>query len=332
MNLPAFDPAVLTVDGDITLGLAQRTGHGLRGHRVAISTDVGDDLRAICRATLNALGDRNAVPYSDDLAFDTSAEYMVVQRASLVAHTVAPRRGRPRRDEPGERPQVEMDAATLQVLDAASSLPQLNSRELNRQSFAFYAAVVGDNAAARVAFVRAWNPYKVAFAGRLLTMFGDRLHRIEDPLLAFDRSFDIVVTAEAVAIMSADPFEKLFRDVDTMRDRIPVWSEAVVTALPLDPASADRLEDLCARNSRAARLARNLYERGVLSTSFAIGPLEDEMRRQGFEADRLVKDGKLFLEHDPDVISLLKLVDERLYTGWSSNTPWDVGSRSKRST
>jgi len=33
---------------------------------------------------------------------------------------------------------------------------------------------------------------------------------------------------------------------------------------------------------------------------------------------------------DDDIPIRLKLIDEKLYTGWSTNKKWDVGTRSER--
>jgi hypothetical protein len=150
------------------------------------------------------------------------------------------------------------------------------------------------------------------------------------PLLAFESTFDLLVTTSEVAILRGDAFETVFRDLDSMKERIPTWSGAVAQALPLDDVSAQRLQALCERNSRVLRQVRSMYERGVLRVKFSLPALRDELTRQGLEANRLIKNGKLVLEDD-DIHGVLKVLDEKFYQGWHSQTRWDVGTRSPRS-
>ncbi len=148
MTEVTFSPSALSASGDITLVLAQRTTK-LKGFRVAMHTDVEAELRRICEETLAALAQRTAVPYSDDLSFDPESQYLVAEPGQLVAHELAPRRGRPKSEEEAERPMVEMDPQALRVLSDASSLDQMDAADLGKRSFLFYVAVVGDDPAAR---------------------------------------------------------------------------------------------------------------------------------------------------------------------------------------
>ncbi len=294
-------------------------------------TDVASELRTICTATLAAIVERTALAYSDDLAFKAKSQYLLVPSSALVAHRPEPRRGRRATDAPAEPPQIEVDAGARHVLADASSLPELDASELKSQSFVFYAAVVGDDPDHRIAFVDKWNPYKAGLSGQLTTFFGDRLRRIEGPLLIFERSFDMVVTDTAIAVLNPKAFEGAFRDIDAMKERFPVWGNAAVAALPLDDETANRLKSLCNKGGRLASQLRALYERGVFEVSFETAALRKEMRRQNLDADRLIANGKLVLD-EADIPIVLKLIDEKLYRGWMTETPWDVGTRSKRAT
>jgi hypothetical protein len=55
------------------------------------------------------------------------------------------------------------------------------------------------------------------------------------------------------------------------------------------------------------------------------------MNEQKLDVCRMIVKGKLVLD-DADVPAVLKLIDEKLYTGWQSDTQWDVGTRSQRGT
>jgi len=329
---PVFDPSAIDVSGAITLVVGQRSGvANIKGFRIAMHTDVTTELRSICEATLTNIDERTAVTYTDDLVFDAASEYLLVPSTLLIAHRPESRRGRHPVDAPAEPPQIEVDAGARPVLAGASSLPELDASELKNQSFVFYAAVVGDDPDHRIAFVDRWNPYKAGLSGRLMTVFADRLRRIEGPLLVFERAFDMVVTDTAIAVLDPKAFEGVFRDIDAMKERFPVWSDAAVSALPLDDATAQRLRSLCNKGGRLAAQLRGLYERGVFEMTFKTTALRKEMAQQNLDADRLIANGKLVLD-DADIPVVLKLIDEKLSKGWLTGTPWEIGTRSKRST
>lgn len=325
-----FDPSKIDVSGSITLVIARRSGRNLKGYRIAMHTAVATELRLVCTGTLASLGSRTAVPYADDVALAAGSQYLLVPSDVLVAHRTESQRGRRPAGGPPEPRQVEVDPSARQVLAVASSLPELDADDLKTQSFVFYAAVVGDNPDHRIAFVNKWNPYKAALSGQITTFFGDRLRRVEGPLLVFERSFDMVVTDSAIAVLSPRAFEEVFRDIDSMVARVPVWSNAAVLALPLDDASAARLKAFAGRSGRLAKQLRSLYERGAFEKPLDISKLRDELTRQSLDVDRLLVDNQLVLADD-DIPVVLKLIDEKLYTGWLTGTPWDVGTRSKRS-
>jgi hypothetical protein len=267
---PAFDPASIDTSGSITLVVARRSGRNYIGNRIAMSTDVGSDLRQICQETLNAISQRTAVAYADDLDFDREANYVLVPSNVLVSHRPEPRRGRQPAEEVAEVPQIEVDAGARRILASASSLDELNARDLKKQSFTFYAAVVGNNPDNRVAFVDRWNPYKAGLSGGIITNFGDRLTRIEGLLLVFEPSFDMVVADAAIAVLDLGAFEGVFRDIDAMVDRRPTWSAAAAAVLPLDDGTSELFAELCGRGGRVATQLRGMYERGVFGKAFYI--------------------------------------------------------------
>jgi hypothetical protein len=326
----SFDPAAIDVSGDITLIVAHRSGRNLKGHRVAMHTDVENELRKICAATLSFLGERKPVRYASDLAFDGDNEYLLVPGGKLLAHRRKPRHGRQPLPQPGqEAPVIEVDPAARVLLAQASSLPELAASDLAKQSLLLYAAVIGNDPEDRIAFLDKWNPYKAGLSGNLVTLFGDRLRRLEGPLLVFERTFDMVVSPNAIAVLDARAFEAIFRDIDAMTERIPAWSDAAIGALPIDDASAERIRILSLRSSRVAGQLRDLYERGAFSSPFKVADLRRELKAQDLDPDRLLTQGRLTLEED-DIPVVLKLLDEKLYKGWRTGTPWDVATRSPR--
>jgi hypothetical protein len=139
----------------------------------------------------------------------------------------------------------------------------------------------------------------------------------------------MVVTDSAIAVLDPQAFEAVFRDIDVMVDRVPGWTEAAISALPFDKATADRIETLAEHNKRLVKQIRGMYERGVFSKRITIPELRKEMEVQGLNTSSLIKNGKLTL-NDGDIPTLLKLVDEKLSVGWHTGTPWETGTRVKR--
>jgi hypothetical protein len=334
---PSFDPAKIDVRGAVTLAIARRVGANMKGYRVAMHTDVANELRTICANTIAALRSRKPVEYADDLDFEAETQYLLVPTDMLVAHRPESRRGRRKADDDGARTQVLMDPSASAILATASSLPELPMSELTDsegnlrdRSYVFYAAVVGDASQSRIAFVDRWNPYKAALSGRVTTWFGDRLRKVEGPLLVFERSFDMVVTDSAIAVLDPQAFEIVFRDIDAMVERVPGWTRAAISALPFDKATVDRIEALAEHNKRLVKQIRGMYERGAFSKRITVHALRKEMVQQKLDVGRLIKSGKLTLDDD-DIPTILKLVDEKLSVGWHTGTPWEMGTRVRRS-
>lgn len=315
--------------GDLTLVIAQRTtAKEPRGFRLAMHADVIDEIRRVCSATVESVRSRDAVSYESDLDFDHETQYLYVANDTTVVHRTD--RGRRGADGVAHPIQVETSPAARRLLSRASSLQQLDAGELKRQSFLFYAAVVGDDPDSRTAFVSHWNPYKASLSGHLLTSFGDRLRRVEGPLLVFKNTFDIVVAPSGIAVLDPAAFEAVFRDIDTMRERIPTWSGYVVDAIPLEPETAERLHAACLRSPRLARQARSIFEGNQLAgRRLELSALADELSRWGIDRTKALQNGTLALA-DSEIMTLFKLLDERLYEGWHTGTGWEAATRSRR--
>jgi hypothetical protein len=83
------------------------------------------------------------------------------------------------------------------------------------------------------------------------------------------------------------------------------------------------------RSVRVASQLRGRQERGYLAKKYPVARLREKMIEIGLDHERLLQDDKLTLE-ESDVPVVLKLIDERLYMGWHSDTQWDVGTRARR--
>ena len=315
-------------DVDATLIVAQRTNR-LKGYRINMHADVAKALRKAAADTVAAIEARSPVLFSAEIAHDQATHYLEVPAALLAVERAPSDAVNPSTQR---RPvsTVETDPEAHSVISLGSSLPLLKARDLGKRTFVFYALLVGDVPENRTAFITHWNPHRVGLSGKILTGFGDHLRQIVDPVLAFEPLFHMALTSGGIAVLNKSAFEMVFRDVETMRARIPVWTEHIEAVLPLNDASLGCLAEVCGKNMRVAAKARSLFERGVLKDrKLTAAMLANEMLRQGLDAGRMVKRDQLVIDEE-DVPVLLKLLDESLWRGWLTDTAWEAGSKTSR--
>jgi hypothetical protein len=329
-----LDPKSIDLSGDITLVVARRSGKTLHGYKVEFEARAGEGIRDVCRRTLDQLGPLAARQYEPSLHIDPGHEYLAVPDAELVQHESFRPKQRSQRDgSDGEGiaavPTIETDPQVRDLLGRAAGLDRLPAAHLSEYSFQFYAAVVGSAPTARTAFLRKANPAKVLNRGRMVFSYGDRLRTIQDPIFLLDEYFDLVVTAGGIAVLDQSVFESLFRDIQVLNERYPVYAGGFAS-LKLDVAEIDTLVERCRTNSRLGNRLRQIYESGHLATGrVTMRQVEQEINRLGLPKAKLMKDGKLdFSGADADTI--LKLLNDDLFIGGLSKVAYEAGSKARR--
>jgi hypothetical protein len=333
----SLDASAVDITGDVTLVVSRRSGKSLQGFKIEFDTKAGEVIREVCRETLHRIAERSARQYEPSLHIDPASEYLAVPDAELVQHE-AFRPKRRRRSGDAEEPvggvnpatvTIETDPQVRDLLRRASGLGRLPAERLTEYTFQFYAAVVGSNPIARIAFVRKTNPARVLRRGRMVFAYGDRLRSIEDPLLLLDERFDLVVAPDGIAVLDQAVFEQLFRDVKVLNERYPVYARAFST-LQLDQNQIETLVERCRHNSRLGNRLRQIYESGHLAAgNVTMSDVKREINKLGLPRGVLLKDGRLdFTGADPDTI--LKLLNDDLFIGGLSGVPYEVGSKARR--
>lgn len=327
MSTEADQP--INTEGDITLIVAERSSaREPRGLRVPMHTDVVNALRQFCVSTAQLAKSLTPIDYANDLSYDAQNHCLRVSTNSLVVRRED--KGRKGPDGVAHPIKVETNPKVHRLIQRASALEQLDASKLESHSFEYYAVVVGSDPQTRTAFVSKWNPYMQATSGRFMTSFGDRLRKIEGPLMTFKTTFDLIVTPDSILIFNQDAFEDLFRDTESMRDRIPTWSQHVVDALPVHADTAELIKSECLRSPRLAKRVRAIYESGALDgRKFELKDLVAQFESWGIDSKKAVRDGQLVLEAD-EITTLFKGLDEKFWKGWFSDTLWEAGTRSKR--
>jgi hypothetical protein len=296
----------ILVDEALALIVAWKDGQELEGARVRTAKGVTDALREACSATLSVVESYQAVGYGADALIE-SGEYMAVPM-----HVVE--------DESRDIVGFLEDASALDVLDPSDIPPKLW----------FYAAVIGDEPDGRPAFVRKTNPYLSARPGKFFATLGETLTKIEEPLFILDDTrFDLVVLQDGLVVLNATPFETLFRGAPELTERIDVWSKAVTDHLPISPDSAAILKDAARRNSRFARRLRSIFEQGHLK-GLTLTQLRQEAKNQDLDVASLFKGGKLVIDENTDTDTLLRLLNEDLFTGGLSGRKFAADRKRSR--
>lgn len=300
----SFDPDGVNTAGNVTLVVARRSGKNLKGNRVSLHQDVAGELRKVCKTTLAIFKTKTPKAFDPDL--DIESDQFLTAADEIV----------------------DVDASVRKLVEGESSLPFLAADQLPNQGFLFYAVIVGpvDD---RCAFIRKYNPRQVAKAGKFWAVFGDDLRKLDEPIFVFDARCDMVLTKEGIAALNQSAFTQIFRDLSVMTERLPVYVNHITSHLPMAGDGGVRFLAKCVQNSRVANRARSIFERGHLK-NVTMDNVIAEIKKQKLDESKLVKKGQLVFD-DAEPYTLLKLLNEDLFIGGLSSTPYEAGSKSARS-
>lgn len=311
-----WDDEQVDLSESLTLVVASRTGKTLRGRRVEVEDGVATALRTACKNTLDIMASRAALAFGPDAVVHPVDEYLAVPAAEYAATDELSPTGEPRN--------------LIGILNRAASLATMSAAKIPKSGFLLYAVVIGDDPEHRTAFIRKTNPRSPVRPGKVVTAFGQRLRRIDEPVFVLDDQFDLVVGRNGLAALNQNAFELLFRDIESIRERFPEYIDAITAVLPLADDGAERLAARCLTNSRLARKLRAIYENGHIRAGLVtIEAVREQAEQLELDVDALIRDGALvFDDNSPD--TLLKLLNDDLFIGGLSKEPFEAGSKSRR--
>ncbi len=291
----------LDLSGPVVLGFGWRSGQHIETGRIDISNGLSDTLRAIADKHQQELMVRSSRPYSPEIDIVPHDEY-----ASATTR------------------ELDGDDPTLALLHEAGLLDATDARRLPRRSLLYYAIVFPGVAA----FVRKTNPYLSANRGRIFTRLANTLVEVEEPLFAFDRTVDFVITPDAIYISSLNAFEYLFKDDAYITRNIPIWIGAITSSLDVAAGGVDVLEKHCRSNTRLRRRLESIAARHHLAKVTAT-QLRKEMTRLALDPTKLMKGSRLVISDDT-VADVLKLLNEDLFVGGLSGAHFEVDKKAPR--
>lgn len=290
--------------GAVTLVVGWRAGKHVVGGRVEVTDEVATVLREIADGAADLAAARDAKPYSGDSHLEDEEVFEVPAAA------------------------VPADNEIVGVVRAAAALGRISANDLPAKPLLFYAPVIGDDPDNRSGYVRTTNPVMSAGQGRILTRLRGSLTTLKEPVFSLDRRVDFIVNLDGLIVLNQRPFERVFRDLPAILDRIPEWLGEVTTALPLEAASLADLQVRCVSDTRLRRRLRSIHERGHLST-VTLDQIRVEATRQGIDPDKVIVDGMLRTT-DIDAGTLLKLLNEDLMVGGLTGTRFEVDRKTPR--
>lgn len=186
----------------------------------------------------------------------------------------------------------EEEIALRDAIVNLDAMDQTGSNQLREHTITFYAVVVGNRPANRIAYVRKTNPLKVAKPGWGLFEFGDTLTTIANPVFVVEDRFDLILRPDAIDILAPKVFENLFYELTGVDARVRRWVRNIGRHLPMSAGTVDLLTTACRSKPRLRRRLHAIQERGHLGNVTML-QFRRELRRLGYEPLRFIETDKL---------------------------------------
>lgn len=285
------DPRLAAVDvtAALTLAVGWISGQRTKIRQVTVSQEVAEEFRRVVRDTLNDLASRDGEVWAPDA--ELSPETYLHLDATEV----------------GDAPLMAAEHQGLSLVDAlraAESLPDLHPAQLPAGDLSFYAITIGNEPGSRSVFLRRSNPRRGLKRGRIYSVFSDTLHRIEEPIFAFDEWMDLVVVESEMFVLSQTVFAALFRSQDALAAQVPVWTSQLKEVVPISELGATRLQTRAQRDSRIRARLEAIVRRGHL-TSVPAKRIRKALLAAELDPDLVLNSEGEFTLEDDDIAPVL---------------------------
>jgi hypothetical protein len=162
------------------------------------------------------------------------------------------------------------------------------------------------------------------FLGRLV---GTVLKPVEEPLIGFDRTADVLVVDSKVYVVYPDRADRLFVDAEEVKRRAPQVAKRFAKDLGagLTAETATAVERVCSHNAPVTRRVERLIAEGNLSTVKAPS-LRRALPDAGLPEDAFGKSGKLRAQTDLMARILIDVAADLYYQPRFASSSRRVGS------
>jgi hypothetical protein len=284
-----------------TLVVAWQSGRTAQARTVRAGGPVIDVLRQYAGESLERIIAGTGRQYNPDDEQDDDSSYLYAERDELL------------------------DTALLEQIEQGASLLLATTEEVRSQRLLLYALLVGNDPESRTAFIRKTNPVMLATKG-LVAIFNDTLYRVEQPIFAFDNSFDVILSADEVLILSQRNFEALFKESEAVLAKTEKWAEELGRHVPISADAQVWLAGRLRQNSVMRRKVESVLRSKYLD-KLTIDELRRRMPEHGLDPDELISAGKLVINKDTEK-SVLLLLNEDLWTGDFSGSKYASARKS----
>ena len=272
---------------------------------IELSRDVAAELQALCRGTLERIAGLIRRPYGGSPYIELGEEYLAIPVTELTSTA-------------GPAQNIDEDeAAGLSDLQRLVTMPGLAPLSPNRPAggrYLFYAVICTEQGTGqRIGFVRQTDPHRVARAGGLLTLFGQEgLRRLEDPVFVFEAGFDLVISADEVAVLRLEAFNRMFADLGTLALAAPANASKIAGMVGhVAPAAVEALARAAAARPSVARRLQRLAQASAVP-SVTPRDLSQAMAKHGLDPAQLVTGGEIAFPQERATV-FLDLIEQLYY-------------------
>ncbi|MEI2714898.1 MAG: Kiwa anti-phage protein KwaB-like domain-containing protein [Nocardioides sp.] len=288
----------VTLVGTGQLVVAWSTGAAYAGAHLAVGGDLADRLLEFAQQASGDLS--NGHPYAPDVDMEDST-HLVADRTDL------------------------QDTLLLNTLERGADLPLATETDVAERSLTCYALVVGAGES-KVTFIRKRSPVALgskALVGRFLS---GEVTKVTEPLFAFDKVYDLIVTDDRVLILNKSGFDSLFRHSAVVLAKTPEWVTDLAAHLPLAPGSEIALNEALQRNQFHRNKLQAILKRPHIQ-KLTPADVEAGMKRHGLDPQVLMSGGQLVLDTPENTKQILNLLNEDLFQGDFSGDEFAAGSK-----
>lgn len=308
----------LNFDQEPRLIVGNRKSSGLIDcYRVNIHESTFMEFRKIAENTISRLSNMNSRRYDYFGALEED-EYFILDNSTVPRRPLRRTQAQRQQGQPG----TEEIASVLAIVAETDIHPTLSSDELRSAKMNFYMISYPIDPS-YLGFIRQTSPKRSISPGKLFTMYGATLKKIERPDFVFDNRVDLIVGHDNTIILSDNVVQMLFRDVklvmQSVTENITELANKFQKNLPFTVEGTKLLHDFCNKGPRNAKRLYDLVVGGRLN-NLDLDPanITDTLSRHGL--DHLLSNGELNLT-DESIPSFFDYIEGRLYHDDHTHNP-----------
>ncbi|MDP9025282.1 MAG: DUF4868 domain-containing protein [Candidatus Eremiobacteraeota bacterium] len=202
-------------------------------------------------------------------------------------------------------------------------------RQADAHPIVFYAIVLGDDEANRVAYVRHMNPMRLTKPGMVLALLGDSLDDVGANVFMMDDRVDLVIRPDDVVIVNKNFFESLFFDLSGEGEALDRIVQATLSVLPIASETISLLLDRTRGRKRMRRKMLEIRESAHLA-SVTVDDFKRALAEQGYAATDFIAPNGTITASEDNVGTLLQILNEDIFKGALTGRPLAATRKSTR--